>query len=73
MGVFRRSSCPSPPPPTPTPEGTSSSSKPEIDHDCSFPESWDDIMDGWDAEAAALDLAYGNQDDDDDLLDNVHG
>ena len=62
------------PPPPPTPEGASSSSAQE-ETEPRFPDSWDTIMESWDSEAAALEMAYPihHSSDEEDVRDNCHG
>ena len=40
-----------------------------------FPDSWDTIMESWDSEAAALEMAYPihHSSDEEDVRDNCHG
>ena len=53
-----------------TPRGDAA--KEEQDPDDCFPESWDVFLEKWDAEAAELDLAYQDSDEED-IADNCHG
>ena len=53
-----------------TPRGDAA--KEEQDLDNCFPESWDTFLEQWDAEAAELDLAYQDSDEED-IADNCHG
>ena len=66
------------PPLPPTPEGASSSSAHQADSEETeprFPEEWDTLMDDWDAEAAAMEMAYPihHSSDEEDVGDNCHG
>ena len=64
--------------PPPTPEGASSSSAHQADSEETeprFPDSWDAVMDDWDQEAAALEIAYPlvHDSDEEDVAGNCHG